>query len=239
MLDNYFNLLCNIGIVQINETSHFAFCCDGLKFRVTLNSFIYMAVGFPSNIVVQNIQYVSFFNSLFHGIQVKGFLFALCVKGTEKLKGVRFGSSGKSNHRNIFLFTAFLDFIKHFIFFGFFFLIFLVGQNIGNWLHINAFGGRVCLINQYCKFLVLKVAEQIIIEDVVELMDCSNNNLRISTKSDSQIFWIALVIHDFYLTTFMLDAKDSLLKLTVNDDTVGDNQNGIKYIVIICIMNGC
>ena len=132
MFDDDFNLLCNVGIMQIDESSHFAFGCNGLKFRVTFDSLVDVAVGFPGNIVVQNIQYVSFFNSLFHGVQVKGFFLALCIKGTEKLKGVRFRSSGKSNHRNIFLLTAFLDFLKHFIFFGFFFLIFLVGQNIGN-----------------------------------------------------------------------------------------------------------
>ena len=37
----------------------------------------------------------------------------------------------------------------------------------------------------------------------------------------------------------MLDTEDSLLKLTVNDDTVGYNQNRIEYIVIICIMDSC
>ena len=68
-------------------------------------------------------------------------------------------------------------------------------------------------------------------------MDCGNNNLRVTTECDCQIFGITFVIHYFYLTAFMLDAKNSLLKLTINNDTVSDNQNGIEYIFIICIMN--
>ena len=95
------------------------------------------------------------------------------------------------------------------------------------------------LINQHSKLLALKVSEKIVVKNIVELVDRSNNNFGIATESNSQILGITSVIHNLDLSTSMLNTKDGLLKLTVDNDTVGDDQYRIKNVFIGGIVNRC
>ena len=124
-----------------------------------------MAVGFPSYIVIKNVEDVAFFNGLLHGIKVKGFLMPISIKCTEQLNGFWFRSCRKSDHCDIWLFSTLSDFFKHLIFFGFLFLSILAffiksrrfcpSQHICNGLHIRPFRRGVRLIYKDCKTLRL------------------------------------------------------------------------------------
>ena len=92
------------------------------------------------------------------------------------------------------------------------------------------------LVNQDGEGLVLQIGKQLVVENVIKFMDGRNDNLGVTTQSNRQIVGIAPIVQDLDLSAFMLYAHDGFLQLTVNNDTVGDNQNSIKHIFVISIM---
>ena len=118
-----------------------------------------MTVGFPSHIVVKNVEDVAFFDGLLHGVQVKGLLPSFSIQSSEKLEGVRLGRSGKGNHGYIRLLAALFDFLPHFIFFGFLLIGIIVGKHRGNGLHERSLRGGVCLVNQNSESLILQIGK--------------------------------------------------------------------------------
>ena len=149
------------------------------------------------------------------------------------MKCIRLRGSSKRNHRNIALFATLADFFEHFIFFGnIVFIIAFVCKNICNRLHKDTFSRRVCFINQNGEFLCFQIAKKIIVQNVVELVNRCNDNFCVAAKGDSQVFRGAFIVHNFDLTALVFNTQDSFLQLTVNDDTVGNNQNGIKDILV-------
>ena len=61
--------------MQIDKACHLSLRRNCLQLRIILNHLIDMAIGFPGRVVGQHIQDIPFFNGLFHGIDIKGFLF--------------------------------------------------------------------------------------------------------------------------------------------------------------------
>lgn len=68
-------------------------------------------------------------------------------------------------------------------------------------------------------------------------MDGRDNDFCVAAQRNRQVVGVALIVHDLDLSAFMLHAHDGFLQLTVNNDTVGDDQHGIKHIVVLGIMH--
>jgi hypothetical protein len=66
MLDDDFHLLRDVRVVQVDKPRHFPLGGNGSQLGIVLNRFIDMAVGLPCNIVVQHIQDIAFFDSLWY-----------------------------------------------------------------------------------------------------------------------------------------------------------------------------
>ena len=81
-----------------------------------------------------------------------------------------------------------------------------------------------------CHILKILVSEQ-------ELLNSADDNTLLIVDSFRQSSGALLVIDSFYQTGNVLEAVDGILQLRVENNTVGDNDNGIKDRVILGIMN--
>ena len=74
------------------------------------------------------------------------------------------------------------------------------------------------------------------VNDIREFLNSSCNDLSVAIECNSEIRRVALFIHDTDKSRFMLHTHDCFLKLSVNNNSVGHNNDIIENDLVISIM---
>lgn len=72
-----------------------------------------------------------------------------------------------------------------------------------------------------------------------ELLNCANDDTFFIVDSFCQITGMLLFVNTFKETGNMLKAVNGVLKLAIENDTVSNDDNGIKYTFIIIVVKRC
>ena len=154
MLNDHLNTLCDIGFVQFYETSNLSFSRIRFATRVVFDFLVKLIKGRIFCVVLKNIKNESFFNSLLHRINMECFSLTMLVQTTKQLNGRWLWCGCKCKYRYIGLLTVSLDFTGNHIFNISFRLVTRAKRHC-NCSHIFTSSGRMCLINDYRKTLIL------------------------------------------------------------------------------------
>ena len=233
MLHDDFHALRNVCFVQLHKTGNLPFCISGLAARIFFNLLVQLIEGVVSGVVLEHIQNKSFLDGLFHGVDVKRLSLSLGVQSTEQLNRCGLGCSGERKHGNIGLFAVATDLVRNHVFDIAVFLL-AGAQRHGDRRHIFTGSRRMCLVDNNGEPLVFQPRNAI--HDVWEFLNRSSNNLRIAVQGNCKVGGVAFIVHHTDKSGFVLHAHNGLLKLTVNDNTVGDDDDIIKNNFIICIV---
>ena len=156
-----------------------------------------------------------------------------CVQATEQLNGRRLRCGSESKHGHVGLFTVSTDFIRNHIFHIGSFL--LSGtKRLCDCRHILTSSGRVCLVNDNGEPLAFQPCNAV--HDVREFLNRSSNNLRIAVQGNRKVGGVAFIVHHTDKSGFVLHAHNGFLKLPVNDNTVGDDDDIIKNNFVVRIV---
>ena len=111
MFYNNFYTLCNIGLMQFDESGNLALYAVCLAAWIIFYLFVDLIKGRVFCIILQHIKNKAFFNRLLHRVNVKSLSLALGVQTTKKLYRSRLRCGCKCKNRNICLLTISADFI--------------------------------------------------------------------------------------------------------------------------------
>ena len=236
MLDDYLNALRDIGFMQLHEAGNLALGIIRFHFRIIFNLFVETEEGIVGDIILQHIKNKTFFDSLLHRINMKGFILSLLIYPAEKLQSSRFRRSGKGKHRHIRLLAVALDFIGNNIFNINICFHFTGAKRFRNRCHVLAGGRRMRFVDNYRKMLILQTFDAI--HDVRELLNRRSNNLGVTAKRIGKVSRIALIIHNANKAFLVLNTKHCLLQLSVDYYAVSTDDDIIKDNLIVCTMQG-
>ena len=107
-------------------------------------------------------------------------------------------------------------------------------QCLGDSGHVFAGGGRVGLVDDDGEALVFKPADGV--NDVGELLDRGGNDLRVTHQRFGKVSRGGLVTHYLDEARLVLQAHHGLLQLSVDDDTVGHDDDVVEDDLIVCVM---
>ena len=236
MLNNYFYTLCNISIMQFYKACNLPLCRIRFTTRIVFDFLVKLVKSWILCIVLQNIKNKALFYSLLHRINVKCFSLAMRIQTTKQLNCCRLRCSCKCKNWYICLLTVSFDFTWNHIFNIWFSLITRTKRHCYR-SHIFTCSRRMCLINNYCKTFILKVLYTI--NNIRELLNCGCNNLCITIQCNRKVSWIALIVHNTNQSGLMLHSHDCFLKLTVNNNSVSDNNDVVKNYLVFFVMKRC
>ena len=94
----------------------------------------------------------------------------------------------------------------------------------------------VCFIRETYNILSVINKTDFVIFPVAELLNCANNNALFIVDCFCKITRVLLFVYRFKETWIMFKAVNGVLKLTVKNHTVSNNNNGIKYALIVVVM---
>ena len=220
--------------MQLHEASNLALGIIRFHFRIIFNLFVETEEGIVGDIILQHIKNKTFFDSLLHRVNMKGFILSLLIYPAEKLQSSRFRRSGKGKHRHIRLLAIAIDFINDDIFninVGFHFT---GAKRLRNRCHVLAGGRRMRFVDDYGKVLIFQAFDAI--HDIRELLNRRCNNLRVTAKRIVKVSRIALVVHNTDKAFLMLNTKHCLLQLSVDYYAISTDDDVIKDNLIICTM---
>ena len=161
------------------------------------------------------------------------FTLSLGVQPTEQLNGRRLRCGSESKHGHVGLFAVSADLVCNHIFHIGGFL--LTGtKRLCDRCHVLTCGGGMCLIDNNRKTLVFQPCNAI--HDIREFLDCGGDDFCIAVQCNGKVGGVAFIVHHTDKSGFVLHAHNGLLKLTVNDNTVGDDDDIIKNNFVICIV---
>ena len=92
----------------------------------------------------------------------------------------------------------------------------------------------MCLIDNNRKTLAFQPCNAV--HDVREFLNRSSNNLRIAVQCNRKVGGVAFIVHHTDKSGFVLHAHNGFLKLPVNDNTVGDDDDIIKNNFVVRIV---
>ena len=163
------------------------------------------------------------------------FSLASGVQATKKLNCRRLRCGGKSKHGDVCLFSVTANLVGNQIF-----DISLTNFNLAgaerhsNRCHIFSGCGRMCLVDNDGETLTFQSCNAI--DDVWEFLNRSGDYLSVAVQRNRKVGRIALIIHHPDQTRFVLHAHNGLLQLTVDHDTVGNDDDVIEDYLVIRIM---
>ena len=155
------------------------------------------------------------------------------VQPTEQLNRCRLGCGGERKHGNIGLLAVAANFVRNHVFDIADFLV-AGAQRHGDCRHILTCSGRVRLVDDNGESLSFQPCNTI--HDVREFLNRGCNDLCIAVQGNCKVSGVAFIIHHTDKSGFVLHAHNGFLKLPVNDNTVGDDDDIIKNNFVIRIM---
>lgn len=189
--------------------------------------------GIVSGVVLKHVQNKSFLDGLLHRVDVKCLSLPFGVQSTEQLNRCRLGRGGERKHGDVGLFAVAANFVRDHILDITDFLI-AGAQRHGDCRHILTGGGRVCLVNDNGEPLAFQPCNAV--HDVRELLNRGCNNFCVAVQGTCKVCRVAFIVHHTDKSGFVLHAHNGFLKLPVNDNTVGDDDDIIKNNFVVRIV---
>ena len=166
------------------------------------------------------------------------FTLASGVQATKKLNCCRLRCGGESKHGDVCLFPVTANLVGDQIFNISFTNFNLAGaERHSNRCHVLTGCGGMGFVDDDGETLTFQPCNAV--DDVRKLLNRSSYNLCVSVQRNRKVSRIALIIHHPDQTRFVLHAHNGLLQLTVDHDTVGNDDDIIKDDLVIRIMQRC
>ena len=155
------------------------------------------------------------------------------VQPTEQLNRCGLGRGGERKHGNIGLFAVAADLVRNHIFDIADFLI-AGAQRHGDCRHILTGGGRMRLVDDNGESLAFQPCNAV--HDVRELLNRGRNNFCVAVQGTCKVGRVAFIVHHTDKSGFVLHAHNGFLKLAVDNNAIGDDDDIIENDLIIRIM---
>ena len=235
MLNDHFNALTDVGLMEFDEARDLSFGVVRLHFGVFCDLFVELEHRLIFREVLQHIEDITFLDCLLHRIEMECLVMALGVQPAEQAQRFGLGCRRERKNADIGLFAGTLDLVVDQIICVGIFLI-AGAKRLGNCLHILPCGGAVGLIDDDGKVLVSQSGN--CIHDVRELLDRCRNDLGVVRQLVGQVRRSALVVHHTDESSLVIHSKDRPLQLTVDNDAVCYNDDVVEDDLVIGIMQG-
>ena len=240
MLDNDIDALIDIIVKQINITCNLPLGGNRLHLRVVFNGLVQLVVGLVFDIILQHIKDIPFLDGLLHAVQVERLIhgMSVCVNAftTKQAQCHRLGCSSKGKDRHIGSLAVALDFVFDSILRIGFFGTLVLPQRIFDRNHILAGRGRMGLVNDNGKSLVILVLRQLPEIYIEELLNRGDNDFVIAFQCIGKVGRGLFVINGADKSTLMVDTLDSILQLAVYHNTVCNDQNAVINDMVLGIV---
>ena len=166
------------------------------------------------------------------------FTLASGVQATKKLNCCRLRCGGESKHGDVCLFPVTANLVGDQIFNISFTNFNLTGaERHSNRCHVLTGCGGMGFVDDDGETLTFQSCNAV--DDVRELLNRSSYNLCVSVQRNRKVSRIALIIHHPDQTRFVLHTHNGLLQLTIDHDTVGNDDYIIEDDLVIRIMQRC